>query len=512
MRLIKILFCITVFALPSLALANGVNGGLGSDITNLFGALLKPIVDFMAFLFLGGDYEIFGATRNLKIFGFPLLVGWLVIGGVFFTFRLNFVNFKLFGHGIAVVRGKYSSPTDPGLVTHAQAFFTAVSGTVGIGNIGGVALAVTLGGPGAVIWMMIAAFFGMSSKFAEVMMGHKYRRFDKDGHLLAGSWYYLKDGLAEMGYKKLGRFLAMFAAIACIAGAVGAGIMFQSNQAVVMFTDTFDGGNYGRVIFSLVLSLSVGFVLLGGIKRVAHIAEAIVPFMAVLYVSSCVVILFIHSDALSGAIALMFQGAFTGNAAYGGVLGAIIMGFRRAVFSNEAGLGSAPIAHAAAKTKEPVREGAVALLEPFVDTIVICFMTGLVITVTGVYGGSSVNQGGVLITKQAFSTVNDWFPYVLSVAVLLFAYSTMLTYSYYAQQAWIYIFGRRSINICYVTFMIFAFVGGMTRLGVILDFADILLLLMAVPNLFGLYIMSGKIKRETEAYIIKLKRGRFRKT
>ena len=386
--------------------------------------------------------------------------------------------------------------------------YTAVSATVGLGNIAGVAIAISLGGPGAVIWMMIAAFFGMSSKFAEVTMGHKYRKFDKNGHLLAGAFYYLEDGLKKKNMIKLGRYLGILAAICCIAGAIGAGLMFQANQSVSIVSDSLNFSISAKFVFTILLAVSIAFILLGGISRIAQIAEKIVPFMAITYVVSCLIILGSNHDQIAGAVKLMFSSAFQGDAVYGGVLGAIIQGFKRSAFSNEAGLGSAPIAHAAARTNEPVREGCVAILEPFIDTIIICFMTGIVITVTGVYQNTGLNDG-VLMTKEAFATVSDWFPYILSAAVFLFAFSTMLTYSYYGQQAWIYLFGFKNIKICYLIFAFSVFVGGMIHLGIVIDFADILFLSMAVPNLIGLYLLSGEIKEDTNKYIFKLKSGDF---
>lgn len=500
--------CFIILLFTLIANTAYASPGIGTDVGNFIDGLLKPLVDILAFLFLGGDYELFGEVRNIKIFGFPILVGWLVIGGIFFTIKLRFVNFRLFTHGINAVRGKYSKDSDPGKVTHAQALFTAVSATVGLGNIAGVAIAVTLGGPGAVIWMMIAAVFGMSAKFAEVTWGVKYRRFHK-GHLLSGAFYYLQDGLKEMGHEKLGKTLALIAAIFCIGGAIGAGIMFQANQSVLMMSDTFGLSSSGKMMVALTMSALLAFILIGGITRIASVAQAIVPSMALLYVAVSIIILIVHRDNLLSGIGIMFQTAFTGTAVSGGIIGAIIQGFRRAAFSNEAGIGSAPIAHAAAKTKEPVREGAVAILEPFIDTIVICFMTGLVITVTGVYEGADTSQGGVLITKAAFVSVVPWFDKVLSFIVFLFAFSTMLTYSYYGRQAWMFLTKERYLKVCYWFFILFVFVGGMINFGTVIDLADILFLSMAIPNLIGLYMMSGKIKAEMDSYIKKLKAGKF---
>ncbi|MFT6331871.1 MAG: AGCS family alanine or glycine:cation symporter [Lentimonas sp.] len=469
--------------------------------------ILHPVVSFLGFVLLGGSYEIFGEVRHVKIFGLPFLVVWLIAGGVFFTFKLGFINIRLFKHAIDVALGRYAEPDAPGKITQLQALFTAISATVGLGNIAGVAIAVSLGGPGAVIWMMIAAFFAMSLKCSEVTLGHKYRKFDKDGNVLAGAFYYLEDGLKEKNLPRLGRFLAIIAAILCVGGAIGAGLMFQANQSVAIIADTFSLGNESKFILVLGITTIIGIVLIGGITRIAQCAEKIVPAMAIIYVVSCIIILSVNHDQIIDAISLMFSSAFKGDALYGGVIGAIIQGIKRSGFSNEAGIGSAPIAHAAGKTREPAREGSISLLEPFIDTVVICFMTGIVIVVTGAYQGDAAN--GVLMTKDAFATVSSWFPYVLSAAVFLFAFSTMITYSYYGQQAWLYLSKGRGIRTCHVLFMVFIFIGGVIKLGIVIDLADILFLSMAIPNLIGMYIMRNVIKDEIYSYVKRLKNGDF---
>lgn len=483
-------------------------GSIPQTITYNLEYYLGPIVSFLAFIFLGSDYEILGKIRNINIFGLPLLVAWLIAGGVFFTFKLRFINIRLFKHAIDVARGHYAEPDAPGKVTQLQALFTAVAATVGLGNIAGVAVAISLGGPGAVIWMMIAAFFAMSMKFSEVVLGQKYRNFDKNGHILAGVFYYLELGLAEKNLPKLGKSLGILAAILCIGGAIGAGLMFQANQTVMIVSNSFSLGSFGKLIFVLFITAMVGFVLIGGISRIANFASAIVPSMAVIYIISCIIILVINYDNILNAISLMFSSAFKGDALYGGVIGAIIQGIKRSAFSNEAGIGSAPIAHAAGKTREPVREGSISLLEPFIDTIIICFMTGIVIVVTGVYKTAGVSDG-ILITRDAFNTVTPWFSYILSVMVLLFAFSTMLTYSYYGQQAWLYLSKGKNIRICHILFMVFIFIGGMIKIGIVIDLADILFLSMAVPNLIGMYIMGNLIKDTAADYVKRLKNGDF---
>lgn len=472
--------------------------------------------DFSSVLVTNAE-DVLGVAVNFldsilfyPVFGVPFLVFWLIIGGIFFTVRLGFVNIRMFGHAIAVVRGKYSKKSDPGEVTHFAALAAAVSATVGLGNIAGVAVAVTMGGPGAVVWMAIAGLFGMSTKFAEVTMGQKYREFDKSGKVSGGAFHYLSKGLKKKNMPKLGKFLAVLFAIFCIGGSLGGGNMFQANQSVSILTNTFTSLNEVDWIIASALAVSVGIVLIGGIRRIAKVAEAIVPLMAFIYIGSAIVVLVVNAEHLADAFVTMFKSAFSGEAAGGGIMGALIAGVRRATFSNEAGLGSAPIAHAAAKTKEPVREGCVALLEPFIDTVVICFITGLVITVTGVYTDTSVGDG-VLLTSKAFSTVIDWFPMVLSLAVVLFAYSTMITWSYYGERAWQYIFGAKNIGVYHIIFISATFFGGIVNIDVVVNFSDLLLLGMAVPNLFGLYILSNEIKKELDKYIKNLKTGKFKK-
>lgn len=476
----------------------------GSDVFGsvIIGGAVSGLWSFVNFL---------NAILFFEIFSFPLLVLWLIIGGLFFTIYLNFINIRLFGHAVQVVRGKYSKKSDPGEVTHFQALAAAVSATVGLGNIAGVAVAVTMGGPGAVIWMVIAGLFGMTTKFAEVTLGQKYRTIDKKtGKVSGGAFLYLSQGLKEQKLPKLGKLLAGVFAVFCIGGSLGGGNMFQSNQAVKILAGTFPSLSGVDYVIALVLAVSVGMVLIGGIRRIAHVAEKIVPLMAFIYLGSALVVLAVNIDHLTSAIAFMFKDAFSGMAVGGGIVGALIAGVKRATFSNEAGLGSAPIAHAAARTKEPVREGCVALLEPFIDTVVICFMTGLVITVSGVYQDKSI-EGGVLLTAAAFSTVADWFPIVLSVAIVLFAYSTMITWSYYGERAWGYLFSQKSISVYHIIFCSATFLGGVIDdIDLIVNLSDLLMLSMAIPNLIGLYILAPKIKKMLNSYTKKLQSGKFR--
>jgi AGCS family alanine or glycine:cation symporter len=466
-------------------------------------------------------YELFPQTLGydevqedctIKRRGFPFVVAWLALGGLFFTLRLFFINLRMFGHGVSVVRHKFFNKNDPGEVTPFASLSAAISGTVGLGNIAGVAVAVTMGGPGAIPWMMVAGFLGMSTKFAEVTLGHKYRHIDENGRVTGGAFYYLREGLAELGLAGLGKVLAVIFAILAIGGAFGGGNMFQANQMVAVLTDTFSLSELDWVI-ALVMAIAVGIVLIGGVERIAQVAEMIVPLMAMVYLLAGIAILVVNADAVPDALQYMFSSAFSTEAAGGGIMGAIIMGFRRAVFSNEAGVGSSPIVFSACKSREPVQIGSLAILTPFVDTIVICLMTGLMITVTGVYDDESVS--GVLMTSAAFASVIDWFPIVLSVAVALFAFSTMLTWSYYGERAWNYLFNGHKLRLYHVLFCAAVFFGGAMQdennegFKLIVDFSDLLLLSMAVPNLIGLYFLSNALSRDVADYRQRLKEGKI---
>ncbi len=482
------LFFITVMAtLPAFAGADPV-----AAFEHGFGIVVSGLKDFLFY----------------PVLGFPALVLWLIAGGVYFSLITRLVNVRLLKHALDVTRGKYTRPEDQGEITHFQAMATSISGTVGLGNIAGVSVAVAIGGPGAVVWMMIAGIFGMATKFAEATLGHKFRVIEADGTVKAGAFIYLKEGLAQQHKKSLGYGLSVVFAIFCLGGAFGAGNMFQSNQTVVILTDTFTSLNgYGELI-ALLLAVFVGVVLLGGITRIASVAEMIVPLMAVIYIGACVVVLVVHAGMLGQAVSTMFTEAFSGNALTGGVLGAIIVGFQRSAFSNEAGIGSASIVHPTAKNNEPVRAGCTALLETFVDTMVICFLTGLVVTVTGEYQDTS--KEGIALASASFATVIDWFPIVLSVCVFFFAFSTMITWSYYGGQAWTFLFKGKGIRLYQLLFCVMVFFGGASdKLGMILDFSDLLLLSMAIPNLIGMYLMSGIVRAEVSSYVARMKAGTF---
>ena len=450
----------------------------------------------------------------------PLVVLWLVVGAVFFTFYLGFVNIRGFKHAIELVRGDYSDPNSAGEVSHFQALATAVSGTVGIGNIGGVAVAVTVGGPGATFWLIMAGFLGMSTKFVECTLGVKYRTENPDGSVSGGPMYYLDKGFAERGMVGFGKFMGTFYAIGIFIGALGIGNMFQSNQAFVQFVNVTGGqadswfADKGW-LFGTVMALIVGAVIIGGIKSIAKVTEKIVPFMAIFYSVFALIVIFMNYDAIPQAIANIFTGAWSPEGVVGGALGALIIGFQRAVFSNEAGIGSASIAHSAVRTNEPVTEGFVSLLEPFIDTIVICTITALVIGTAQVAepGFALVGVQGIAMTSAAFEREISWFPIPLAFAALLFAFSTMISWSYYGLKGWSYLFGegKKMDRLYKLIFCIFVALGSMVQLGPILDISDALVFLIAVPNILGLYFLAPIVKREMDSYFARIKSGEIKK-
>jgi len=469
---------------------------------------------------------------------FVLLV--LLLGATFFTLYFAFVNVRKFGLAINVVRGKYYNPNavsssqlnlvdgdNPdtirvegvqGEVSPFQALTAALSATVGLGNIAGVAIAIAIGGPGATFWMILAGLLGMSSKFAECTLGVKYREIGKDGTVYGGPMYYLSKGLAERGMAKLGKFFAVFFAIMCVGGSFGGGNMFQANQAAEQFKLilNIEGGSTGT-IFGVVMAILVGIVIVGGIKRIGKVAEKIVPFMAILYVLAALTIILMNFGKVSTAFGMIFDGAFGGLAMAGGLVGVLVQGFRRAAFSNEAGVGSAAIAHAAVKTNYPASEGIVALLEPFIDTVVICTMTALVIIITNIDGqfltyGTADGLNGVSLTSTAFSSSIPGSSYVLSVAVILFAFSTMLSWSYYGSQAWMYLFGKSKIA-DYVykgLFLIFVVIGSAATLGSVVDFSDAMIFAMVFPNIIGVAILAPVVKEELKKYLDGIKSGEIK--
>jgi AGCS family alanine or glycine:cation symporter len=446
----------------------------------------------------------------------PLIVLWLVIAGVFFTIYLRGFQFRAFKHAIQLVRGDYNDPRDAGEVTHFQALATAVSGTVGLGNIAGVAVAISIGGPGATFWMIVAGLVGMCTKGVECTLGVKYRNEYPDGRVSGGPMYYLSKGLKEKSPRlgTLGKVLAVLFCIFTLGGAVGGGNMFQANQAFVQAQSVTGGddgplgGGAAGAVFGLILALLVGAVIIGGIRSIARVTDKLVPFMAVFYVLACLLVLFVNLGEVPGALVDIFTQAFSPEAGFGGIVGVLIQGFRRAAFSNEAGLGSAAIAHSAVKTKEPATEGHVAVLEPFVDTVVICTMTALAIVITGTWADTS-SDPGVETTSAAFETVVSWFPIVLAIAVILFAYSTMLAWSYYGLKAATYLFGESMLvdRVWKLIFCLFVIIGASSTLDAVIGFSDSMIFAMSLANIVGLYLMAGVVKRELFGYRARLERG-----
>jgi len=453
----------------------------------------------------------FGAMEGSS---FPFVVAWLIAGGIFLTFKMGFVNLRMLRHSFNIVRGKYHTKEDKGIVSPFQSLATALSATVGIGNIAAVSIAITLGGAGAAFWMIMAGFLGMTLKFTEVTLSVKYREFLPDGTIMGGGMEYLSRGLADKGMAKTGKYMAMVFAFFMTLGAIGAGNTFQVSQSLTIIQGQIPFFNDYPWAFGLILATVIGMVIIGGIKRIAHVAEAIVPFMVIFYLAMVFWVLGTYFTAIPDAFALIFREAFTPTAVAGGIFGAMVQGFQRAVFSNEAGLGSAGIAHSVARVKYPVRQGLVSLYEPFIDTVVVCTMTALVIILTGTYlGGTEVldaaiaSKQGAVITSAAFGSVVSWFPTVLGFAIFMFAFSTMISWSYYGERAWVYLFGLKSSIVFKLIFLGFIIIATMVDTGLMVDFSSILFLALAVPNIFGLMIMSGDVRKMLTEYLSKLKSG-----
>ncbi|RMH41746.1 MAG: alanine:cation symporter family protein [Deltaproteobacteria bacterium] len=445
-------------------------------------------------------------------YALPITVVWLVLGALFFTVRMGFVQFRMFGHAIEVTRGKFDNPEDTGEVTHFQALTAALSATVGLGNIAGVAIAVSVGGPGATFWMIAAGLLGMASKFVECTLGQKYREVRPDGRIMGGAMFYLSKGLGEVGFAGLGKVLAVAFAIMCIGGSLAGGNAFQVSQSLGAISETVPFFRDYDWVYGLIMTVLVGVVIIGGIRRIAHTAEKIVPAMCGIYVVAALAILFMNLGHVPAAFAEIVRGAFTPEATYGGFLGVLITGFKRAAFSNEAGIGSAAIAHSAAKTEYPVREGIVALLEPFIDTVVICTMTALVVVITGAYNNpeyASLVAGnhGAALTSRAMGEELAFFPWVLSIAVVLFAYSTMISWSYYGERCWAWLVGDSYSMVYRIVFCAFVFLGSVLKATNVLAFGDLMILGMAFPNIFGILFLAGKVAADKDDYIRKLKAG-----
>lgn len=484
-------------AAPALAQESA---GLDQAISDAVAPIVAPIVATVFY-----SVPLFGTDV-------PLIVGWLVLAALVFTVYFGFIQFRGFRHSIELVRGDYLDPKDAGEVTPFQALATALSGTVGLGNIAGVGVAVYLGGPGATFWMILAGLLGMASKFTECVLGVRYRNEYPDGTVSGGPMYYLSKGLSEDGRVRLGRFLAVFFSICCIGGALGGGNMFQANQSfaqVSALMPFFEGKGW---LFGLIMAVIVGLVIIGGIRSIARVTEKVVPGMAILYVGAALIIIAFNYDRIPDAVVAIVQGAFAPTAVAGGAIGALIQGFRRAAFSNEAGIGSASIAHSAVRTRHPVTEGYVALLEPFIDTVVICTMTALVIVITGSWvPGNGVT--GIALTSQAFEANFPFFGIVLAVAAVLFAFSTMISWSYYGLKAWTYLFGEgRSRELVFkFVFCVFVVIGSSMSLGPVIDFSDAMIFAMGIANVIGLYLLMPKVKALLADYHARLASGEFQK-
>ena len=463
----------------------------------------------------------------------PFLVAILALGALFFTVWYRFINLRAFRHAIDVVRGRYDNPDDDGEISHFQALTSALSATVGLGNIAGVAVAIIKGGPGAVVWMMIIAVFGMTAKFSSCTLAQLYRKINPDGSISGGPMYYLDLGLKKVhpSLGGLGKGLAIMYAVLIMGGALGGGNMFQANQTVEALTAAFGWTSrnaqgsmvptpMAASIIGIVMALWVAAVILGGIKRIGAATAKIVPLMVGIYVVASLFIIITNITKLPAALALMFGMAFHKGAFYGGVIGVMVTGVQRAAFSNEAGMGSASVAHAAAKTDEPVREGMVAMLGPFIDTIVVCSMTALVVIITNMWNApqftDASNLKGAAVTAAAFATVISWFPYVLSICIALFAYSTMVSWCYYGERGWIYLLdhfngaGLKSVIVFRLIFVAAVFVGATNKLGDVLTFSDIMILSMAFPNIIGSVILAPKLLPKLQDYWGRLQRGEMK--
>ncbi len=503
---------------------------------SIFAETLSNKIDTVFKFFTGWFVDlIFAEIPFSDTIHVPWVLIVLLIGAIYFTIQFRFPQFSMFKLAIKVVSGKldkvdhhdaYDIAGDPtptagknipetiaieghtGEVSHFQALTAALSATVGLGNIAGVAVAISIGGPGATFWMIIAGMLGMASKFAECTLGVKYRDIDSNGIVYGGPMYYLSKGLAVIKMPIFGQILSVLFAVMVIGGSFGGGNMFQANQASKQFIKLFGiaDPNAG-IYFGILMSILVAIVIIGGIKRIAQVTEKLVPFMAVIYVAAALIILALNIPLIPKAFVEIFNGAFTGAGIAGGAIGVLIQGFRRGTFSNEAGVGSAAIAHSAVKTKYPASEGIVALLEPFIDTVVICTMTALVLVITNLKSGlfeygSEISQG-VELTANAFDSVIPHFSIILTIAVILFAFSTMISWSYYGMQGWMYLFGRnKTIDLIYkVLFLFFVIVGASIKLGSVLAFSDAMIFAMVVPNMIGVVLLTPKIKEEVARYL-----------
>ncbi len=522
----KFMTLLAAVLLPLLSFAQEQEMTMDEKIDAFFTPITNVVESIIFFTIPIGDIDGDGAMNRI-----PFVLVWLVVGAMFFTVYMRFVNIRAFRHAIDVVRGKYDDPDDKGEVSHFQALTAALSGTVGVGNIAGVAIAVSLGGPGATFWMIIAGIFGMASKFVECSLGVMYRNINIDGTVSGGPMYYMVKGFAEKGagWASFGKVLAVLFAIACIGGSFGGGNTVQINQATQQLIDVTGGENsflYGQgYLFGIAMAVIVALIILGGIKSIARVTDKVVPFMVGIYVVAALVVLFGNLSQVPNAFGQIISGAFSADALYGGFVGVLIQGFRRAAFSNEAGVGSASIAHSAVKTDEPISEGVVALLEPFIDTVVICTMTALVIIISG-YGdigqqaayesftAGGGNDAAIGLTSSAFAQTMPWFPPILSLAVILFALSTMISWSYYGLKSWTFLFGesRLNENIYKIIFCAFVVVGSAISANSVFNFGDAMIFAMCFPNVFALYFLIPNVRRAYDDYMARIKSGEIART
>ena len=501
----RIILAVSLLLLPFFSFAS---------VDESINAAVAPVSKFLF------DYIFYPIPIPFTGKSMPFILAWLIVAATFFTIYFKFINLRSFRLGYDLIRGRYDEKDAPGEVTHFQALATAVSGTVGLGNIAGVATAVSLGGAGATFWMILAGFIGMSSKFVECTLGVKYRDIASDGSAHGGPMRYLSKGFAERGMGGLGKGLAIFFAIMCIGASWGGGNMYQVNQSLEQVVVMTGGaGSFFDLhgwVFGVIVAIFVAISILGGIKSIVRVTSKLVPFMGLVYMATCLFIIAVNYSNIGSAFSQIFAGAFSPEAGLGGLVGVLIVGFQRAGFSNEAGIGSASIAHSAVKTNHPVTEGLVALYEPFIDTVVVCTMTALVIIISGVegvgVGASGEGLTGIALTSSAFETGISWFPYVLTFAAVLFAFSTMISWSYYGMRAWTYLFGHGTIqeNSYKILFLIFIVVGSSVKLGAVLDFSDAMLFAMALPNVIGLYLLAPVVKRELKSFLNKIKSGEIK--
>jgi AGCS family alanine or glycine:cation symporter len=452
---------------------------------------LTPVADWVSSIIFY-SVEVFGVSL-------PLVVVWLMAAGVVVTAGTRFVNLRGFLHGLNLVYNPQKHFDSPGEISHFQALSAALSGTVGLGNIASVPVAITLGGPGAIFWMILAGFFGMSTKFAECALAVKYRKVLPDGRVLGGPMFYIEAVFSRMGLKAFGKGAAVFFAVMTLGGSVS---ILQVNQSHAQFANVT--GISAPLIYGIIMASGVAYIVLGGIRRIGAAARLLVPAMGVIYVGAALVILLMNIDAIPAAVGTIMESAFGLDAAGGGLVGALINGMRRATYSSEAGVGSAAIAHAAVRTREPMTEGYVALLEPFIDTVVVCTLTGLVVIVTGVYEPYLFDPDvvGIEITSSAFASAFVWFPYVLLLASVMFAFSTLVSWAFYGSQAAAYLFGpSRTTDVVFkLTLCALLSTGAAVSLSAVINFIDSMLFGMAIPNILALYFLLPELRRDVRDY------------